>query len=104
MKKYFLSIMESANTAWECPTIQSQLDSYSGTPQLTAIASARFKLLEGQYYSAIFRDINSKGGLINGAIMHGNYLIVRFKKDQASTFVYLNAVSLNYKESPLNLR
>jgi hypothetical protein len=104
MKKYFLSIMESANTAWECPAIVSQLDSYSGTPQLTAISAARFKLLEGQYYSAIFRDINSKGGLINGAIMHGNYLIVRFKKDQASTFVYLNAVSLNYKESPLNLR
>ena len=103
-KKTYLSIMETANDIWYCPSIVSQLNSYGSTPQLTAISEARFKQLEGQYYSAILRDANSPGGIINGDTMHGNYIIVRFQKDNAGNFYYINTVSLSYNNSPLNLR
>jgi hypothetical protein len=103
-RKTFLSIMETANTVWYCPSIQSQLNSYGSTPQTTSLVAARFALLEGQYQSAILRDANSPGGIINGDTIHGNYLVIRFQKDNATEFYYLNTVSLNYNNSPLNLR
>lgn len=103
-RKTFLSIMETANTVWYCPSIQSQLNSYGSTPQECYLVAARFALLEGQYQSAILRDMNSQGGMINGDTMHGNFLVVRFQKDNASNFYYLNTVSLVYNNSPLNLR
>ena len=104
-KKTFLSITETANAIWYCPSIKSQVSSgTTATVQQTAIVAARFASLEGQYSSAIPRDQNSPGGLVNGNTMHGNYLIVRFQKDSANVFYYINTVSLNYNNSPLNLR
>ena len=96
--------MQTSNAAWYCPTIKSQLNSYGSTPQETEIVEARFALLEGQYNSAILRDKNSPGGIISGDTMHGNYLIVRFKRDAAGNLYYINTVSLNYNNSPLNVR
>jgi hypothetical protein len=103
-RKTFLSLMETSNAVWYCPSIDSQLNSYGSTPQHTSLVAARFALLEGQYQSAILRDANSPGGIINGDTMHGNYLVVRFQKDNATDFYYINTVSLNYVNSPLNLR
>lgn len=103
-KKTFLSVMETSNAIWDCPSITSQLNSYGSTPQFTYIVYARFSLLEGQYYAAILRDANSSGGIINGSTMHGNYLIVRFQRPTASDYYYLNTVSLKYITSPLNVR
>jgi len=103
-KKTFLALMETSNTIWYCPSIKSQVNTYGSTPQETEIVEARFVLQEGQYNSAILRDKNSPGGLINGQTMKGNYLIVRFQKDNASNFYYINTVSLKYNNSPLNTR
>jgi hypothetical protein len=105
IRKYFLSLLETSNTVWYCPVIKSQLNSYGTTPQETSLHPDRFTLLEGQYSSAILRDKNSQGGIINGDKMHGNYLIVRLQIDNPyGVFYYINTVSLMYKESPLNLR
>lgn len=103
-KKSYLALMETSNAPWYCPSIKSQLNTYGSTPQETQIVEARFVLQEGQYNSAILRDMNSPGGIINGQTMHGNYLIVKFKRDAASTLYYINTVSLNYNNSPLNAR
>lgn len=103
-KKSYLAIMQTSNTVWYCPTIKSQLNSYGSTPQQTSISAARFKLLEGQYNSAILRDANSAGGIINGDTIKGNYLKVKFQIDSASSFYYINTVSLKYNNSPLNSR
>ena len=103
-KKSYLAIMQTSNAAWYCPTIKSQLNSYGSTPQETEIVEARFALLEGQYNSAILRDMNSPGGIISGDTIHGNYLIVKFKRDAAGNLYYINTVSLNYNNSPLNVR
>jgi hypothetical protein len=103
-KKTYLAIMQTGNIVWYCPSITSQLSSYGSTPQQTALSAARFKLLEGQYNSAILRDANSAGGIINGDTMKGNYLTIKFQIDNASSFYYINTVSLKYNNSPLNTR
>jgi len=103
-KKTYLAIMQTSNSVWYCSSIKSQLNSYGSTPQSSSLNAARFVLLEGQYNSAILRDANSAGGIINGDIMKGNFLKVEFKIDSASSFYYINTVSLNYINSPLNVR
>ena len=103
-RKTYLTIFQTSNDVWYCPSITSQLNTYGSTKQQSQIVAARFVELEGQYTSAILRDINSPGGLINGQTMHGNYLVVRFQKDSASNFYFLNTVSLTYVNSPLNPR
>lgn len=103
-KKSYLAIMQTSNAPWYCPEIKSQVNTYGSTPQETQISEARFALQEGQYNSAILRDMNSPGGLINGQTMHGNYLIVKFKRDVAGNLYYINTVSLKYNNSPLNVR
>jgi len=103
-RKTYLAIFQTSNSAWYCPSITSQLMTYGSTEQESEIVAARFIELEGQYTSAILRDKNSPGGLINGQTMHGNYLVVRFQKDSATNFYFLNTVSLNYINSPLNAR
>jgi len=103
-RKTYLAIFQTSNSAWYCPSITSQLMTYGSTNQESEIVAARFVELEGQYTSAILRDKNSPGGLINGQTMHGNYLVVRFQKDSATNFYFLNTVSLNYINSPLNAR
>jgi len=103
-KKSYLAIMQTGNTVWHCPSIVSQLNSYGSTPQETSLNAARFKLLEGQYNSAILRDAYSIGGIINGDTMKGNFLTIKFQIDSASSFYYINTVSLKYNNSPLNTR
>jgi hypothetical protein len=96
--------MQTASSPWYCPSIKSQVNTYGSTPQQTYINEARFNLQEGQYNSAILRDINSSGGLINGDTIKGNYLIVRFQKGNPTGFNFINTVSLKYITSPLNVR
>jgi hypothetical protein len=103
-RKTYTAITQLSNDRWYCPSIKSQLVSYSNTPQETSLSPARFTFLEGQFSSAILRDANSIGGIINGDIMKGNYLIVLFQIDTPSDFYYLNTVSLNYINSPFNAR
>jgi len=100
-KKTFLSITEAADVIWDCPEIISQVNSYGVVPQTTNLVEAEIKPLEGQYHSSIKRDSNSRGGKVNGAIMKGNWLTVKFRVQNASTLRTLNIVSLKYINSPL---
>jgi hypothetical protein len=102
-RKTYQAINQTGNTIWFCPLITSQATTGNVTQQ-SSLSEARFSLLEGQYSSAILRDSNSPGGLINGQTMHGNYLIVRFQKNSAGSFFFLNTASLKYINSQLNVR
>jgi len=102
LKKTWISLTQYANTAWDCPEITSQLSTYGNTPQSSLIPISNFKRLEGNYHSNFFRDTNSVGGLINGSSLKGNYLIIKFRKQNASEFYFLNLVSVNFIDSPLN--
>ncbi|OYY99573.1 MAG: hypothetical protein B7Y37_13865 [Sphingobacteriia bacterium 28-36-52] len=102
LKKTWISLAEFANTVWDCPEISSQLNTYGTTPQSSRIPASNFKTLESNYHSNFLRDINSSGGLANGSALKGNYLIIKFRKQNASQFYYINLVSVNFIDSPLN--
>lgn len=101
-KKTFISLTEFANTVWECPEIITQMNTYGSTPQSSLLVNANFKTLESNYHTNFMRDINSSGGLVNGSQLKGNYMIIKFRKNNANQFYYLNLVSVNFIDSPLN--
>ncbi len=102
LKKTWISLTEFSNTVWDCPEITSQLNTYGTTAQSSRIPASNFKTLEGNYHSNFLRDTNSSGGLANGSSLKGNYLIIKFRKQNANQFFYINLVSVNFIDSPLN--
>lgn len=102
LKKTWVSVTEYANTVWDCPEITSQMNTYGTTAQSSRIPASNFKTLESNYHSNFLRDTNSSGGLANGNSLKGNYLIIKFRKQNANQFYFINLVSVNFIDSPLN--
>ena len=102
LKKTFKSVTEYANTAWDCPQITTQMNTYGSTPQSSMLFEANFRVLESNYHSNFLRDANSSGSLINGSELKGNYMVIKFRKNNANQYYFLNLVSVNFIDSPLN--
>lgn len=102
-KKTWISITELANTIWDCPEISTQLMSYGTTVQQSVLKSSQFSRLEGEYHAAFRKDSNSRGGMINGSSLKGNYIIIKFRTS-ATNYVFISAISINYIDSPLTTR
>ena len=102
LKKTFKSVTEYANTAWDCPQISTQMNTYGSTAQLSKLFKGNFKVLESNYHSYFLRDENSSGGLANGSELKGNYMIIKFRKSNANQYYFINLVSVNFIDSPLN--
>lgn len=104
--KQGMSLIQMVNNGgpWDCPEIISQMNTYGTTPQLTNLVTAEFPQREGKYVGAIKRASNSRGGKINGSLIKGQWLSVKFRKQSASTLVTLNMVTLKANESNLNVR
>lgn len=100
-KKTWESITEIASAIWECPLIYGNVYSYSGQLQETMLGEYDFANLESNFHAAILRDQNSIGGILNGQIMKGNYLVVQLIKQNASDLIWLSEVSMMFKDSPL---
>ena len=103
-KKTWVSIMETGNGIWNCPVIYTQMNSYGSTRQESILIDADFEVLESEYHASFLRDINSQGGLLEGAALKGNYIVIKFEKSNANSFVYLNSATAKYINSPLNNR
>jgi len=105
-KKTWVSIMETGNTAWACPVIYTQMDTgnTSGDKQESELLESDFTTLESEYQASFLRDSNSPGGLVEGDSLKGNYIVVKFEKTSANSFVYLNSATTKYINSPLNNR
>ena len=105
-KKTWISIMETGNTVWACPIIYTQMDTggTSGDKQESELLEADFVTLESEYQASFLRDSNSPGGLIEGDSLKGNFIVVKFEKTSANSFVYLNSATTKYINSPLNNR
>jgi hypothetical protein len=100
-KKTWESITEVANTIFDCPVIYTNSESFAGQRQETNLSESNFKVYEGNPSAAILRDINSRKGRINGDTMKGNYIAIKFRKQNASNLIYLSIVSVKYIDSPL---
>ncbi|MFK5283726.1 hypothetical protein ACI3PL_29535, partial [Lacticaseibacillus paracasei] len=57
--------------------------------------------LESMFHAAIKRDVNSNGGKINGSYIKGNWLCVKFLKENASDLINLSEVQVSWLDSPL---
>jgi hypothetical protein len=102
-KKTWISIMETGNTIWSCPIIYTQMSSGS-TKQESELLESDFATLESEYQASFLKDSNSPGGLIEGDSLKGNYIVIKFEKANANSFVYLNSATTKYINSPLNNR
>jgi hypothetical protein len=103
-KKSWMSVAELASAIWACPLIYSNVQSYSGQRQETTLVNAEFEDLESMFHTAFKRDINSIGGKINGDEIKGNYLVIRFQKDDANNQITLSEAQVMFKDSPLTNR
>jgi hypothetical protein len=105
-KKTWVSIMETGNTTWACPVIYTQMDTGGSTTikQTSQLLESDFVSLESEYQASFLRDSNSPGGLIEGDSLKGNYMVIKFEKASANSFVYLNSATTKYINSPLNNR
>lgn len=103
-KKTWIGVSETSNIVWDCPEIYSQLNTYGSQRQESTLTTFDFRLLEGEYHASFKRDINSIGGRINGNSLKGNWLVVKFRVQYPSTFVFLNIVSVKFINSPLSPR
>ncbi|HRP30447.1 MAG TPA: hypothetical protein PKV73_01080 [Agriterribacter sp.] len=101
LKKTWMNVNEVSSVIWDCPQIETNVNSYGNTKQQTSIAEHEFEILEGNPAATIKRDANSIGGKWNGDFMKGNYCAVTFRRMDASELVYLNTVSVYYKQSQL---
>jgi hypothetical protein len=101
-KKTWLAITEIANTKWDCPLIYSNVNTYGSQRQETNITEGEFATLESSFSAPIKRDVNSRGGKINGATMKGNILAVKFRKQNATNLITLNLISVKFIDSPIS--
>jgi hypothetical protein len=103
-KKTWISVMETGNTIWNCPVIYTQMNSYGTTRQESNLIDADFEVLESEYHASFLRDTNSQGGLLNGDSLKGGFIVIKFEKSNANSFVYLNSATTKFINSPLNAR
>ena len=103
-KKTWVSLMETGSGVWECPVIYTQMDSYGTTNQESELKSVDFQTLESEYHASFLKDKNSIGGLIEGNSLKGGYIVIKFEKTNANSFVYLNSATTKYINSQLNNR
>jgi hypothetical protein len=101
-KKTFIALSYQANGIWAAPEITTQLDTYGNTPQSSKLVAANFKRLEGVWHSAFLRDLNSRGGWLNGASLKGGYLVIKLEAPNDGGYYYINVISLKSIPSPLN--
>lgn len=100
-KKSWQSISTNSNVIWDCPLIYTNMNTYGSQRQETNLIANEFAILEGMPSSAIKRDQHSSGGKINGGFIKGNYLVIKFRRIDASSLIYLSSVNVKYVNSPL---
>lgn len=103
-KKTWEAITEVANVKWDCPLIYTNVESYAGQRQETNLNVGEIKPYESNFSGSIKRDINSRKGKINGDIIKGNYIAIKFRVQNASNLIYLSIVSVRYVDSPLTTK
>ena len=105
-KKTFVSLIETGATKWVAPIIYTNLNSYGSTKQSSNLIAQDFSRLEDTYNAPFRRDVNSLGGLINGDVLKGEYIVVRLQvnETEAAALVSLNSASVKILESNLNIR
>jgi len=95
-KKTFAALSYQSNGVWTAPDIGTQVE------QNSKLVAANFKKLEGFYHAAFLRDLNVRGGWINGPTLKGGWLTIRLVGPATGSYYYLSAISVKSIPSQLN--
>lgn len=101
-KKTWIGLNEVSSDKWDCPLIYSNAISYGTQRQETNLLASEFQNKESNFSASIKRDVWSRGGKYNGAFMKGNYLAVKFRKNNATNLITLNLISVKFNDSPIS--
>lgn len=104
-KKTWISVAEVSNTIWNCPSIYTNVMSYGTQRQESNLIYQDFRVMEQQPTASFRRDMHSRGGIINGDTLKGNYIAIKFEVEaaRASQLVVISAALVKYIDSPLNV-
>lgn len=103
-KKTWNNITEQGNVVWACPEISTSLNSPVGDKQISNLVIADFADYEGEFNAAFLRETNSIGGIGDGDVLKGNYMIIKLQATPQNFSVFLNRIEVDYKLSPKNNR
>ena len=106
IKKTFELSSYEANQYWVSGTNgdvrSSQPNPQTGDPQISQLISRDYSIDEGNYYAALWRDANSPGGYLNGDVLKGNWLTIKYRY-AGSSEAWLNAPLVGVNQSAKNL-
>ena len=99
VKKTFDYLTLDSSDYWTSPTLG---DVNTSLGQSSNLVQGDYEIHEGMYHSALQRDSNSLGGIINGDYLKGTWLEAKFT-NSATSLVYLSGLYLGYITSNRNL-
>lgn len=105
-KKTFISLMETGTITWLAPEITTSSISFGTTKQQSKLIAKDFRTLESTYNASLLRDQNSIGGILNGDLLKGEYIIIKLQvnEDKTANLVSLNTAAVKFIESQYNIR
>ena len=99
-KKNFLSLTEISNVIWDCPQIYTNTMSFGQTPQQSNLVTEDFALLGADYSCGFWYDLNSQGSIIEGDVLSGNLISIKFEVQIYNMLCYLSEVSIKFTDNP----
>lgn len=78
-------------------------DDFTKSTLSDGITTVTINQVEGVYSASFMRDINSVGGIVNGDVLKGNWLLVELKTTD-STELRLFSVAVHSEKSPIGVR
>jgi hypothetical protein len=98
MKKTLQAATYIAGSPWFSPEVNTSLGRRSRIPM------GHWRKKEDAYHAYFLRDLDSQGGLMNGAMLKGNWVEVTFEKYDGSTGEEFHYGEVKYSVSNLNAR
>lgn len=99
-----MSLTEISNSLWVCPSIYTNYISYGTFVQQSALNYADFANIESTFSASFMNDINSPGGIIEGDVLKGNFIVIKFQATEPHSLATLSAVNLYFIDSPFTNR
>lgn len=95
-KKRYNSLTTLGNTTWYAPSFN---DVWTSTTQYSVLEQSDFINREGKSHAAFKRDSTSTGGIYNGNVLKGNWLLLKLRPIVSNVYVNLYYVEINTSET-----
>ena len=96
IKKTFQAVSYIAGDKWFVPVLGTSVDQDSRVPE------SYFKKREDVYHAPLLRDVDSRGGLLGGSMLKGNWINITFEKINGATGEEFQYAEVKHSISNLN--